>query len=632
VIATDPDSNTKRRLQSKQAELYVQLAAGESLDKQSRDLNEAKKLCEEIQWGGLDIWFGQSIITLAHIELVQGNKQGAEKILMHNMDIFKEIDQFLKDEGLPTSVSPMAGARYLLGELFQEQAEALEKRNRDPETIIKAYGRALTEFYNVFAKYGDSEWGQDAGVRAGEIKSILEDKYDKQVNVDLGSTVTKVVTAYFKLADNLFRQKKFKAAADEYIKTLNQFAETDATPAALANLMKSYAELDDKLMVKMLIDYTGERFRGKKNAAIALLGIGKFYFDKKDESMYMLAYNTYLDDFPEHERAAAVLFTLGGLKKKEGDEETAAQFFQRIVDNYPNDRFYPKALSQMAWGYYLSGNYEQAVEGFKVYVKEAQPGPGRAQAQFALADSYRQVGDLANALAEYEKLIKWLAPKDNPYGTSAADAKKNQTLLEKSVFQRGFCYARLNEPKESIPDYRQKAIRAYDQFVKLFPDSEIAPAAMNAKGTVQLEVGAYDAATKTFDELAAKYPKSEEGKSALFALTRSAMEVKLYDQARLAFDKMLGNSSIYTPDEFARIGQIMLNAGLNEEAIRAFSQVTGSTEERGLLERALYGSGMAYFAQQDYANAIDAMEELMERYPKSGLFYEANFTVGRAYR
>ena len=633
ILTTKPDKQTQRRILAKQAELYVK-QAGSITDRaqQEKLLGEAKKLCDTIQWGGMDVWFGQSVITLAHMDLVKGDRAAAEKTLMGNLDIFKEIDQFLKEEGLPLSVSPMAGARFLLGELFQYQAETMEKQKRGQDEIVAMYGKSLTEFYNVFAKYGESDWGQTAGVRAGAIKSVLEDRYGRKVNVDLGQKAAAAVAGYFKLPDNLFRQKKYQAAVDEYIKTLNQFPETEVTPVALGNMMESYAELGDVLMVKTILSYTAERLAGNDTAALALLRIGKYYFDKKDEPMYMLAYNAYLEGFPKHDRAAAILFTLAGLKKQQGDEQAASQFFEQIVKNYPKDQYYPRALSQMAWGYYAATNYEKAVEGFRVFIKESQPSPGKALAQFALAESLRQLNRLNEASVEYEIVIQWLAPKNNPYGTSVADVKKNQELLEKAVFQRAYCYAKMTEPADSVADFRSRAIRGYDQFISLFADSAMAPPALSAKGTVQLEVGQHDAAMQTFDQLAAKYPNSPEGKSALFALTRSAMEIKLYDQARSAFEKMLANSKAYSADEFTRIGQLMLDAKLYPEAVKAFTHVRGSTEERALLERALFGLGSAYYAQKDYPNAVEALEEMMQRYPKSGLFYDAKFTLGRAYR
>ena len=631
VLTTNPDKNISRRIMAKQAELDVQVAAS-SPEQRELYLTDAKKLCESIQWGGLDIWFGQSIITLAHIQMLKEDRAGAQQVIQKNLDILKEIDTFIRDQNLPMAESPMAGARFLLGELLQQDAETLEKQNKKDEAV-QAYGKALGEFYNVFAKYGDSEWGAQAGVRAQTIKALLQDKYNRKVNVELGAFQDKAAENQFRLARNLYVQKQYKAAADEYLKVLNQFPETDSSAGALANLALAYANLNDTQMVKVVCGYTAERFAGKDTAAIALLLVGKYYFDKKDEASYMYVYDTYLANFPKHERAAAILFTLANLRKQAGDNATAEKYYQRIITSYPNDQFYPKALSQIAWGYFLASNYTAAAKAFPTFVNAAQPSPDKAQAQFALSESLRQTGQYQQALVEYEKLVQWLAPKQNPYGTSDVDVKKNLDLLEKSVFQRASCYGRIKEPAEAVPDYRQKAIKAYEQFIALFPQSVLAPKAMNGKGTVLLELGQFDQAAKTFDELAAKYPQSDEGKSALFSLVRSAMEIKQYDQGRSAFDKMLNGGGTYSADKFARIGQMMTDAKMYPDAIKAFSRAVASgTDDRVILEMSYYGLGRAYFEQKDYTNSIKSLEELMIKYPKSGLFYDAKFTLGTAYR
>jgi tetratricopeptide (TPR) repeat protein len=632
VLAGQPDKSVSRGIWADQAGLYVRLAEKEPGAQREQRLNEAKKICENIQWGGLDIWFGQSVVVLARIELVRGNRAAAQKVLQGNLDILKEIDGFMKEQGMPLTQSPMAGARFMLGELLQEQADALARDEAKKDEAVQTYGQALTEFYNVFAKYGTSDWGPESGVRAQRLKSLLETQYGKKVNIDLGQYQAQAAETQFRLADSLYRQNQFAAAAAEYLKNLNMFPESDASLNALANLTMSYAQLGDTLMVKTLIAYQGERFSGRDPAAMALLAVGKYFFDKKDEPMYRLAYETYLKYHAKHERAGGILFTLAGLRKQAGDEEGAAQYFQRIVDHYPNDPYYTKALNQMAWGYFAGSNYAAATTGFKRYLAEAQPGPDKAQAQLALADSLRLLDRLPEALAEYETEMRWLAPKDNPFATSARDAQRNLLLLEKAAFMRAYCQTRRKGTAEEIAAYRGQAIAGFDKFLALFGTSELAPQALNSKGAALLELGQYDAAARTFDELAARYPQSEEGKSALFSLVRSAMEIRQYDQARSAFARMMGDVAKYTPDEFARVGRLMLDAGLNAEAAQAFRQVSASTQERSLLERALFGIGQASYAQKDYAAAAKAMEELMTRYPKSGLFYDAKFVLGGAYR
>ena len=637
-LQTKPDPNVVRALMAKQAEAHVKLAEQLSGAEQEQHLAAAEKLSVELQWKGLDIWFGQSLITVAHAHLIRGKPADAQKFLTQNMDILKEIDTYIRDNDMSMSMSPMAGARFLLGELYQKDAEALAGGGKKDEAV-QAYGKAITEFINVFAQYSDSDWGPKAGLRAQEIKKILVEQYGKQVKWNMDEkAVAQVSEASFRLADNLYLQKKYPDAIGEYTKILRQYPEGEPSQKALANLLDCYIQSNDALMIKATAEYIGERFGGKDIPAMALLAAGKTYFDRKDEAMYTYMYETYLKHFPKHDRAAAILFTLAGLRKGAGDEAGAAKYYERIVENYPKDQYYPKALSAMAWGYFLATNYEGAVKGFQLFLPAAQPNPDKVQAQFALAECYRMLGRWPEALAEYEKIIGWLVPKDNPYATSTADAKKNADILEKAVFQRAFSYSRMGGSPDEIKAAREKGIRGYDQFIASFPNSTLASKALDAKGRMQLEIGQFDAATKTFDDLAAKYPTTDEGRNALFSLIRSAVEVKQFEQALAAFEKMYGQRDKFTPDEFARIGQLMLDGGQYAQAVEAFQYVTVKVpeagldpkDERALMERALFGLGRAAFEQGRFAEASKAMDDLMTRYPKSGTFYEAKFIQARA--
>jgi tetratricopeptide (TPR) repeat protein len=628
VLATKPEETAARKLKAEIAQKYVNLAINENDD---RWLDEAERLCNEIQWGGLDIFFGQSIITMARVKLVKGDEAGARDFLRDNIDLLKEIDKVLKQQDALLKESPMAGARFLLGKLYQDEGENLLRKKDQQEAGIQALAKSLREYYNVFAKYGESDWGSQAGVRAKEVKERLEG-LGKTVKIDLGEYAGKAATTQFRLADNLYRQGKYQESADEYLRALKQFPESDGAPAALTSLALCYAELNNPLYMKMIAQYLGERFGESDKAALGLLTIGKWYFDKQDREKYLYLYESYLDHFPEHDRAAAILYTLAGLAKKEGDEEGAIKYYERIIQNYPDDQYYLKALRRIAWDHYLAERYEEAVEAFGRYVEAEQPGHDKAQAQYTMADGLRKLDAYKRALSEYAKVLKWVDADDSQYHTSIEDEQKNRELARKALFQIGYCYGKVDAPDDQLSAFRQKGIQFYQLYLKKYPESELAPAAMNGMGTMQLELNNYDEAVATFDELAAKYPESEEGKNALFSLLRSSMEVNKFDVARDALKKMLNRASAYGPAEFNRVGQLMLNNELYREAISAFRQVRNTSQERAHLERALFGLGKANFELGQYDEAVKYVEELMGRYPKSGLFYEAKFILGNAYR
>lgn len=640
VLKSDPDKDIKRRVMAEQAQIYLKLAQANHEGKRDEYAYKTRKMIEDIQWGGVDLWFGKSIITLANVELVYNDEGKAQKIIKDYMEMLKQIDDLLVENNISKSLSPMAGARFLSGELYQRAAERAASQN-NADTAVREYAQALTEYYNVFVQYGESDVGPEAGLRAQAIKDVLVTKYGRTVNVDLGEQAAKAAATQYRLADTLYREKKYQDAIAEYLRAANQFPENDATLTAMGNLMLCYANLDDILMVRTLASYIGERLSSKSLAANALLATGKYYVDKNRPELYSEVYGQYIKSFPKHERVGTILFFLATQRKKAGDEAGAAAYFQQIIDGYPKDPYYPKALTQVAWSFSQAGNFEAAAESYRRLVKESAPSPDRASAQFNLADSLVRQEKLSDATVELETLIGWIAPPNNPYATTPEGEKKNREVLQKATFLRAQCFARMASPPEQIPEFRDKAIKAFDLFVRMFGDSELAPRALSGKGTVLLELKKFDDAAKTFDELTVRYPNSPEGKNALFSLARAAMEIKQYDQGIAAFRRMMENTQIYAADEFVRLGQLMLDAGYAKEAIEAFSVVqrkVGQMPEdqqgaqRPLLERSLFGIAQSYYQSKQYTEAIQAVDELMARYPQSGLFYEAKFLQGEAYR
>ncbi|HMP77590.1 MAG TPA: tetratricopeptide repeat protein [Kiritimatiellia bacterium] len=640
VLATKPGREIERSMMADQAQMLVDLAGRLQGAERDKALADAAKKCSDIQWGGVDIWFGQSIITLANIELIRGNRARAQELITKQYrDILREIDKLIKEQNLPGALNPRAGARFLLGQMHDQDAAKFEKDPAQKDQAIDLLGKAFTEYFNVFIQYGDSDWGPRAGVRANDVKARIE-ALGRKVDVDLGKHVEEAAATQLRLADNLFRERKFAEAATEYLRVMNSYPTASGTLRAMGFLIQCYLELDDKLTARAIISHTAERYPGNALAANALLVAATAANQKKDTAFAAEIYEQYIRGFPKHERAGTILFFLGSERRKAGDQEGANYYFQRIVDNLPQDQYYPQALRFIARGYYDTGDFEKAIAAYAKLVEDIPPSPERANAQFSIADAYIRQGDWLRAAAAFETLISWLAPRNNPYAANDTDRENNRLLLERSIFQRANCYARMTEPADQIAAFRERGTRGYEQFIQLFPNSELAPRAMMGQGQIQLSLGQFDAAAATFDQLAAKYPLSEEGKNALYSLARSAMEIGQFDQARMAFEKMAANAGNYKPEEFARIGQLMIDAKLYDQAMQAFRLVSDnaqvqanreSPESRALLERALFGVGRANFARGNHQDAVVALERLLADYPRSGLFFDARFMLGESY-
>lgn len=622
------DSNELRRsMMLARAQALVRAAEKKSGDEKNKLLEEAAKICEEIQWGGLDLQFVDSIVIMANIELARGQPEAARDVLMSHMDIIRPIDDTMRELGMSLRESPMAGARSLLGRLLREEADRLAGQKKTDEAIA-AYSKALIEYYNVFVKYGESTWGPTAGLMAKEIKDILENDYGKVVKIDLPDT-KEAVGAEFRMADTLFLQKKYDEAAAEYLRVLAMFPESgDLSIGAIGNLMQCYMHLGNKLYTRMVAHYLGERFAGGQSdlPARALVSVAQLYNKAGDREMAKNLFDLYLDYCPDDPRAGQILFYLAVTAEQDGRKEEANAYLARIITDYQQDQNYPKALSKLAWKAYLEKDYAGSIGGMKIFIEESkgQPSPNLAQAMFALADSYRQTGDLPNAIRQFNALVNALAPADNSYARTTEDRQTVMKLLEQARFYLAFSLSRL--PSDAA---RRAAIGKLDEFIELHPNSEHAAKVLNLKGSLQMALKD-PAANETFERLAREYPDTDEGRNAQYARINGALELDQYDQAREAMAAMMASAGSYSVDEFARVGQAMLEHELWKEAAHAFGQVVGKTDQRALLERALYGIGAARYETGDYSGAVESLNDLMTRWPKSGLFYPAKFKLASA--
>lgn len=637
ILKAQPERGVARRVQVDLCQLLIDVGKTKQGDEQKKLLDRAWKLCEEIQWGkeGIDVMFCQSIAAMANIEIVRGRPEAAIKLLRNNMDLMKGVDEILRQEKLPLGESPMAYARFLLGQLYEQEAE---KRSGDEQ--LRAYVAAVSEYANVFGKYPDSEWAPEAGARTERLIATVQKKFNREIRIDWGAHMQKAVAAQQRLIDDFFLQKKYAEAASAALKVINAFPKAAEMGSLLTPLLISWAEMDRRLELEVAMDHIRETRTADVTSGLALLALGKHFFDKGDTNSCVRVYKVFADAYPKHERTPQVLFLAANMLKKKGDTAGSRDLLKRIIDHYPQDQFFLRALNTLGWERYEMQDYEGALEAFMRFVKESPPSHNRALALFSLADCQMRLNRFAEAAESYQRVIEWLSPRENnPYAKTTEEVKKAAELVEKARFYVGYCRFKQPADGEEKAKMRAAAVAALESFVQDYKTSDLAPKAINLVGAIQLELGRSDEAAKTFERLGREYPNSEDGKSALFSLIRAAVEIARYDIAEEAFSKLMAGekpgvpSKLYTPEQFVRMGQWFLDGKRYPAAVRAFEKVLdGGATDRALLERSLYGLGVAAYEAGQTDKAIEKLEDLMTRYPRTGLFYEARTLLSKAYR
>ena len=146
------DREALRQLKLEQAELLLRAARGLSPGKEREALiKKARANCDEVMWGGMDLWFGRAVAALANAELIEGNENSAISLLTKNMEMLKKLDERLSEAGL-ISESPYAGALSLLGRIHKDRGDLLTAAREAREAeALRFLERAAGDFEQLWA-------------------------------------------------------------------------------------------------------------------------------------------------------------------------------------------------------------------------------------------------------------------------------------------------------------------------------------------------------------------------------------------------------------------------------------------------------------------------------------------------
>ena len=549
------------------------------------DLDRAKKLCEEVQLGGLDLWFGKAVVTWSQVMQLKGDWDESLSVLETQLELLKQLEENLEKQGSAvSSLSPLAGARFLLGTCY-ERAD----RTQD----------ALHQFYNVYAKYGDSEWGPQAQMRA----EALIDRFRTQgrtVQIDLGPNRARLEENAFRVARRMFFDKKYTEALPALLGTLNKYPEGEESVTALRELLLCQIHLKDDLGSRTVAAYLAERFAARDAAAEALLAAGKCALDGKQRKLADWMYDRYFCGFPRHARVPAVLHSLASLRRQDGDSSGEEAFLNRIAATYPDSPHAFRALCRLAWNAFETEKYAEAAERFEP-LAEAEPDPEKQmRIRFALAEAYRLSNDREKAHEKYRILEEFLDKTAEGFGVSEEQIAQSKPFYEKSIFYQGDCLAKLGRTEE--------AVRTFDRFADLFPGSDIIPQVQFARGSALMELKQYDAALASFsffDETAER--KFLE--PVLCGRGKALFETGRYREAVECLETLLTRwpESAFFFEAGIVQGSAYAAAGQSADAVRVLSDVLNAASTELQIHRAGLALGRA---QADPAEKLASFQRV----------------------
>ena len=306
--------------------------------------------------------------------------------------------------------------------------------------IARTDEEAFALYRRLINNYPDSGWADDAlytiaiaNYRIGEEMEETE---------DLGSVDLYYDRAYA-LFDQLIRDYPGSSLVDEsrFNRAMCHYGKGQLN-RALDTLGELAEDFRDNELIHSIVYYTGMiltekqayeearvEFRNVVSAGQpelaphAQFGIAQTYFAERKYEEAIEAYQKVTDTYPptspsdpEAKPARDAHFYIGWAYEKLEKYDEAVIQLEEAIEKYPHNENTPNAQFFVAQIYYAKNDNEGAVEAYrKVSDNPTFDYDTRRQAQYWIGNIYEKTGEINQAVAEYQKLLKeFPEPHHNP--------------------------------------------------------------------------------------------------------------------------------------------------------------------------------------------------------------------------
>ena len=691
LLARPLEEDTWCVLAAEQVELLLRLASETTDPKQAKKradyLARAEKYVDNLLWKSESqpLYFGKAVAFKAHIEMLRGQLEKAQSLVMEYLPQLAELHKTLLEQDPDgrygyMKISPMPECRYLLASVLWKAVQDEAKNPKPNEDMIKdslfgarkgnkrngagAYNHAI----NVFVKYPESKWASNAGELAESIAKFVKARYKKEIKTNISADqMRKVRRLQFENAEEAFRNNNFANAVKAYGDILAQFPEAEESIGAVANLAESWLnlwqnekdakkKLEPRLSADAVEGYLAERFSGINPDFIRPAGDAVLRLAAKERDMGSLArsqelYDAYFDNYPTHYNAAQMALTLGTRAYQAEDWETAIRYYTRIATQYTNSPSYASALSYLATCNSKLGNGAEQERWLREFVQATKKPMEKTSAQLSLALMQQKRGFTAFAdAAETNEADRATIQRDATIAVikaikdfkAAADditkmledksldkEKRDKLLLqrEQAIFLEGESWQRLQMPvgKMTLQHFRAFAVKAYEKYLSLYPQGQYGPVALVKIGTIWTAEQNMEKSQEAFARLQKNFPDSEEAKNSVPRLAKTLIEMGLRAEGVKQYKQMLETAGgKYTAGQFLAAGNALAEAKEWDVALEAYAKSIGlAGNQTNVLAMATLGQAKANVGAKRYAEAHEILERFIEKYSSSKLVIDA---------
>lgn len=650
-LQTERNKAEIHQIKAQMADALMGQLEHESLSKaaQKKKRAELLSLCSDVQLGAMDIWYGQSVVTWARLFLHEGDWPEARSVLIGQAEVLQNIEKNLIANKIPvSSISPLAGCRYYLGETYR--LEYLKSNELEPAI------EAFKHFYNVYIKYGDSDYGPLAEEKVENIRAFIEAK-EKKIRIDLTKHRHAFLVNKFRFGARLTEEGEYDQALNQYLDALNYYPESSKSPEALRNVAICFLNQGHDESVLMTVEYMCERFKGDIQSPAAVLGVGRCYIDdgklRKGERIFDL----YLNTFPEDVHRADILSYFGWKAYKAEQWAAAGRYFKQVVDlNHSIQAQRARAdcaMKMNEWemaaehfnrlenmlrtageqgsalekSVYFQGHCLKDLDVYDRFLNEFPESDLAARVMRETAQVHVLAGHIDVAFDVLEKMEERYP--DSPdvrialAGLIGAAADEGRFDIAEQVLDHmvkdanNYGYDIYISTGESLLTGKKFAMaeKAFDAVPLLNAKQKFVARALYGKAAALYGLNEYDMACQTIEKLIKKFPKTGLYYDARLLEARSRVELDQMDAAIAAYGEVVAaTQDLQVAFEMAEIMPNMVNqlAAYQRIAVLADPAEEGN---RALIEKSLLASLSLCLEMHRFQAAIDSCNQFDALFP-----------------
>ncbi|MFO1511549.1 MAG: tetratricopeptide repeat protein [Verrucomicrobiota bacterium] len=354
-----------------------------------------------------------------------------------------------------------------------------------------------------------------------------------------------------------------------------------------------------------------------------------------EQGQYDVAMETlqsFLDQFPASPAAPVALLTLGEIHLKQHASvlatnqngaaamsatnhlPVALNCFDRVLTVYTNSTLIGRAQLGRGWVYWLKEQYPESAAAFGAAAEVLPPSEDLVVARFKLADALFRQTNYAGALDNYRGALQ--AATNLP----AANAELRLPALYQSL-RASLALTNFEDVHEAV-----RAILAVD------PQDPTAARSLLLVVQGHVDVNQPEEVRRWFEEFVKLFPQSELRPQAELLVARVLEQQSAWTNAIAAYDGWLTlfPSNSFRPQvEFQR-SLAVARSGNETNALGLFTNFVARFRTNELAPYAQWWVADYYFNRGEFAEAEIKFKELFQNWKSSDLVHEARMMAGRA--